>query len=67
MRNSGVNFNTILPRDEKMNSVNMTPSNGMVNFEFSMPKISRALLPFNKMLSRKPIDNINKAHTHDSV
>lgn len=45
----------------------MTPSTYNVNFEIAMPKISKALLPFNKMLARKPIDNINRAITNDSI
>mmetsp|Transcript_41291 Transcript_41291/g.39767 ORF Transcript_41291/g.39767 Transcript_41291/m.39767 type:complete len:207 (-) Transcript_41291:28-648(-) len=50
-----------------MQTINLTPSNFDGNTEFLMPKISKQLIPFNKMLTRQPINNINKAVTNDSV
>lgn len=32
-----------------------------------MPKLSKALIPFNRMMARQPLQNINKAVTNDSI
>lgn len=60
------NFNKTLPRDDKLQRVNLTPSTYNVNFEFLMPKLSKQLVPFQKIPDRKGIDNVNKAVTNDS-
>lgn len=62
-----ISFKKTLPRDDKMQMVNLTPSNYSGNFEFLMPKLSKALIPFNKIPERKAINNINKAVTNDST
>lgn len=62
-----VNFTKTLPRDDKLQKVNLTPSTYSVNFEFLMPKLSKQLIPFQKIPERRPIDNINKAITNDST
>eukprot|EP00347_Sterkiella_histriomuscorum_P015307 403357518 len=62
-----ISFTKTLPRDDKLQKVNLTPSNYTVNFEFLMPKLSKQLIPFQKIPERKPIDNINKAVTNDST
>lgn len=65
-RNFVINFKQTLPRDDKM-VVNLTPSNFNGNFEFLMPKLSKSLIPFQKVPDRKPINNVNKAVTNDST
>mmetsp|Transcript_41049 Transcript_41049/g.30188 ORF Transcript_41049/g.30188 Transcript_41049/m.30188 type:complete len:119 (+) Transcript_41049:700-1056(+) len=32
-----------------------------------MPKLSKQLIPFNKMLQRQPLSNVNRAVTNDSI
>lgn len=62
-----VSFSKILPRDDKLTQINLTPSNYNVNFEFLLPKLSKNLIPFTRMVARKPINNINRAITNDSI
>jgi hypothetical protein len=62
-----MDFRKTLPRDDKLQRVNLTPSTYNVNFEFLMPKLSKKLIPFSRIPDRKPIDNINRAVTNDSV
>jgi hypothetical protein len=45
-------FNKGLPRDDKLTRVNLTPSTYNVNFEFLMPKLSKQLVPFQKIPER---------------
>lgn len=60
-------FSRILPRDDKIHTVNLTPSNYNANFEFLMPKLSRNLIPFEKLIERKlPGDGIKPRKT-DSI
>jgi hypothetical protein len=56
-----------LARDDKMNKVNMTPSTFNGNIEAIMPRLSKAGIGFEKILQRKPINNINKAVTNDTI
>ena len=60
-------FSKTLPRDDKLTRVNLTPSTYSVNFEFLMPKLSKQLVPFQKVPQRQPINNVNKAVTNDSI
>ena len=32
-----------------------------------MPHLSKMVIPFNKVPARKPIDNVNRAVTNDSI
>ena len=47
--------------------MNITPSNYNGGTEFLMSPLSKLLIPFNKSLQRKPLDNINRAVTNDSI
>ena len=45
-KNYTINFTQTLPRDDKLIQVNLTPSTYQANFEYGMPKLSKALIPF---------------------
>lgn len=46
---------------------NITPSIYNVNFDATMPKLTKSCLSFQKMPQRKPLELINRAQTNDSI
>jgi|JI9StandDraft_2_1071091.scaffolds.fasta_scaffold131072_2 hypothetical protein len=60
-------FKKQLPRDDKLNTVMLTPSTFDGNIEAILPAQKKLLVGFEKIPQRKPINNINKAVTGDST
>lgn len=60
-------FDKVAPRDDKLQTVNLTPSNYGGSTEFLMPTLSKMIIPFHKVPSRKPLENNKSAVTNSII
>ncbi len=61
-----INFTQTIPRDDKLMTVNLTPSTYNCNHELLMPRLTKSALHFQQYLNRMPLLN-RQSVRHDSI